>query len=132
MIGPVRELIVTEFVTLDGVMEAPGGEPGHPHSGWVMDFMGDEQLEYKLKEVLEADAHLIGRITYESIAGAWPDRDGALAEKMNSMPKYAVTSTLGDDDLEWNNSSAVAARAPGGGRRHPSRPHRRPPRSCST
>jgi dihydrofolate reductase len=104
----VRQLIVTEFVTLDGVMEAPGGEPGHPHSGWVMDFMGDEQLEYKLKEVLEADAHLIGRITYESFAGSWPDRDGPFAEKMNSMPKYVVTSTLGDDELEWSNSKAVA------------------------
>jgi dihydrofolate reductase len=104
----MRELIVTEFVTLDGVMEAPGGEPGHPHSGWVMDFMGDEQLEHKLEELLEADAHLVGRITYESFAGSWPDRDGPMAEKMNSMPKYVVTSTLGDEDLDWNNSKAIA------------------------
>jgi dihydrofolate reductase len=104
----VRPLIVTEFVTLDGVMEAPGGEPGHPHSGWVMDFMGDEHLEYKLKEVLDADAHLLGRITYESFAGAWPEREGPMAEKLNSMPKYVHTTTLGDDDLEWNNSKANA------------------------
>jgi dihydrofolate reductase len=97
----MRKLIVTEFVTLDGVMEAPGGEPGHPHSGWVFDFMGDEQQEYKLQEVLEADAHLIGRVTYESFAGAWPTRTGVFADKMNSMPKYVVTSRT---ELDWNNS----------------------------
>jgi len=75
-----------------------------------MDFMGDEQLEFKLKEVLEADAQLLGRITYESFAGAWPQREGPMAEKLNSMPKYVVTSTLGDDDLEWDNSKALAGR----------------------
>ena len=68
----MRKLIVTEFVTLDGVMEAPGGEPTHPHSGWVFDYIGEEQMAFKLQEVLEADAQLIGRITYESFAGAWP------------------------------------------------------------
>ena len=98
-------LILSAFMTLDGVMEAPGGEPGHPHSGWVMDFIGDEQMEYKLQEVLEADAQLIGRVTYESFAGAWPEREGPFAEKMNSMPKYVVTSTL--DRLEWNNSTPI-------------------------
>jgi dihydrofolate reductase len=98
----VTDLIVTEFVTLDGVMEAPGGEPGHPHSGWVFDFMGPEQQEFKLQEVLEAESHLLGRVTYESFAGAWPEREGPFAEKMNAMPKYVVTSTL--DALEWNNS----------------------------
>jgi dihydrofolate reductase len=101
----MRKLIVTEFVTLDGVMEAPGGEPGHPHSGWVFDFMGEEQQEYKLQEVLEADAHLIGRVTYESFAGAWPEREGVFADKVNSMPKYVVTTTL--DELEWNNSTPI-------------------------
>ncbi len=101
----MRKLIVTEFVTLDGVMEAPGGEPTHPHSGWVFDFMGTEQEKFKLKEVLEADAHLIGRVTYESFAGAWPQRKGEFAEKMNSMPKYVVTTTL--DELEWNNSTPI-------------------------
>ena len=101
----MRKLIVTEFVTLDGVMEAPGGEPTHPHTGWVFDFMCDEQQEFKLQEVLEADAHLIGRVTYESFAGAWPERTGEFAEKMNSMPKYVVTTTL--DELEWNNSTPI-------------------------
>jgi dihydrofolate reductase len=72
----MRKLIVTEFVTLDGVMEAPGGEPGHPHSGWVFDFMGPEQQEFKFEEIQEADVQLIGRVTYESFAGAWPHREG--------------------------------------------------------
>jgi dihydrofolate reductase len=106
----MRKLIVTEFVTLDGVMEAPGGEPSHPHTGWVFDFMGSEQQEFKLREVLEADAHLIGRVTYESFAGAWPEREGEFADKMNSMPKYVVTTTL--DELEWNNSTPIKGNVP--------------------
>jgi dihydrofolate reductase len=101
----MRQLIVTEFVTLDGVMEAPGGEPGHPHSGWVGDFMSDEQMQFKLREILAVEAHLLGRVTYESFAGAWPQREGPFAEKMNAMPKYVVTSTL--DELEWNNSTPI-------------------------
>jgi dihydrofolate reductase len=101
----MRKLIVTEFVTLDGVMEAPGGEPGHPHSGWVFDFMGPEQQEFKFEEIQEADVQLIGRVTYESFAGAWPQREGPFADRMNSMPKYVVTTTL--DDLEWNNSTPI-------------------------
>ena len=102
----MSKLIVTEFVTLDGVMEAPGGEPAHPHSGWVFDFMGPEQEQYKLNEVLEAESHLLGRVTYESFAGAWPEREGEFADKMNSMPKYVVSSTL-EDPLEWNNSTLI-------------------------
>ena len=101
----MRKLIVTEFVTLDGVMEAPGGEPTHPHSGWVFDYIGEEQMAFKLQEVLEADAQLIGRITYESFAGAWPERTGEFADKMNSMRKYVVTATL--DELGWNNSTPI-------------------------
>ncbi len=100
-------LIVTEFVTLDGVIEAPGGEPGHPHSGWVFDFIGPEQLEYKLEETLEAESLLIGRVTYEGFSAAWPEREGPFAEKMNSMPKYVVSSTL-SEPLEWNNSTVVS------------------------
>src|SRR5947208_2523064 len=73
---------------LDGVMEAPSGEPTHPHTGSVFDFVGPEQMEFKLQEALEADAHLIVRVTYESFAGAWPERTGEFAEKVNSMPNY--------------------------------------------
>jgi dihydrofolate reductase len=91
-------------------MEAPGGEPGHPHSGWVFDFTGEEQHEYKLRETLEAGAQLIGRVTYESFAGAWPQREGPFADKINSMPKYVVTSTL--DELEWENCTPIKGDIP--------------------
>ncbi|HWM63772.1 MAG TPA: dihydrofolate reductase family protein [Solirubrobacterales bacterium] len=101
----MRKLIVTEFVTLDGVMEAPGGEETHPHTGWVFDYIGEEQMEFKLQETLEAEVQLVGRVTYESFAGAWPERQGEFADKMNSMPKYVVTTTL--DELEWENSTPV-------------------------
>jgi dihydrofolate reductase len=101
----VKKIIVSEFVTLDGVMEAPGGEPGHPHSGWVFDFIGDEQMQYKLEEVLEAESLLIGRVTYESFAGAWPERLGEFADKMNAMPKYVVSTTLRNP--EWHNSRVI-------------------------
>ena len=108
------KVIVSEFVTLDGVMEAPGGEPGHPHSGWVGDFMGPEQLRYKLDEVLQAESLLIGRVTYESFAAAWPGRStpgpvtdmGVFADKMNAMPKHVVSTTLRDPT--WNNSRVIS------------------------
>jgi dihydrofolate reductase len=102
----MSKLIVSEFVTLDGVMEAPGGEPTHPHSGWVFDFMSREQEQYKLDEVLEAESLLLGRVTYEGFSAAWPERGGEFADKMNSMPKYVVSSTL-SDPLEWSNSTLI-------------------------
>ena len=101
----MANLIVSEFVTLDGVMEAPGGEPGHPHSGWVFDFMGPEQEQYKLQEVLDADALLLGRVTYEGFSAAWPERSGPFADKMNSMPKHVISTTL--EDPAWNNTSVM-------------------------
>jgi dihydrofolate reductase len=101
------KLIVTEFLTLDGVMEAPGGEPTHAHTNWVGELFDPEWLQYKLDEVLEAEAHLLGRVTYESFAGAWPAREGEMAEKINSMPKYVVSTTL--KELEWNNSTLIDA-----------------------
>jgi dihydrofolate reductase len=102
----MSKLIVTEFVTLDGVMEAPGGEPTHPHAGWVFDFMSPEQEHYKLNEALEAEAHLLGRVTYEGFAAAWPEREGEFADKINSMPKYVVSSSL-EEPLEWSNSTLI-------------------------
>ena len=104
----MSRLIVTEFMTLDGVMEAPGGEPTHPHAGWVMEYFGPEQNDYKLAETLEAGSLLIGRNTYETFAASWPSRDGEFADKMNSMPKYVVSSTL-SEPLAWNNSKLVGA-----------------------
>ena len=101
----MRNLIVSEFVTLDGVMEAPGGEEGHPHSGWVFDFAGPQQERYKLDEVNESEALLLGRVTYEGFAGAWPQRGGPFADKMNGMPKHVVSTTL--EDPEWNNTSVL-------------------------
>jgi dihydrofolate reductase len=101
----MRRLIVSEFVTLDGVMEAPGGEEGHPHTGWVFDFVSQEQERYKLDEVMEADALLLGRVTYEGFAGAWPQRGGPFADKMNGMAKYVVSTTL--EDAAWNNTTVM-------------------------
>jgi len=102
----LSKLIVTEFVTLDGVIEAPGGEPSHPHSGWVFDYMSPEQEQYKLNETLEAESLLLGRVTYEGFSAAWPEREGEFADKMNSMSKYVVSSTL-EDPLEWNTSTLI-------------------------
>jgi dihydrofolate reductase len=106
----MRKLIVTEFVSLDGVMEAPGGEPGHPHSGWTIDYHDDEQMQYKLDETLEAESLLLGRVTYEGFAEAWPPRSGDFADKMNSMPKHVVSSTL--TDPEWENTTVIEGDVP--------------------
>lgn len=102
----MRSLFVTEFVTLDGVMEAPGGEPSHPHTNWVSDYPDAEQQEWKLQETLASDTLLIGRITYESFAGAWPTYEGPFADKMNSMEKVVVSSTL--TDPEWTNTTVLS------------------------
>ena len=98
----MRKLIVSEFVTLDGVIEAPGGEPSHPHTNWVSEYMGDEEGKYKSDEVFEAESLLLGRVTYESFAGAWPTYEGEMADRMNSMPKHVVSSTLMDPG--WNST----------------------------
>ncbi len=96
----MRKLIVSEFVTLDGVMEAPGGEPTHPHSGWVFDYLAPEQEKYKLDEVMEAESLLLGRVTYEGFSAAWPSVEGDFGDKMNAMPKHVASTTLGDPT--WN------------------------------
>jgi dihydrofolate reductase len=93
-------VIVSEFVTLDGVMEAPGGEPTHPHTGWVVPSGTPDLFQYKLEETLAAESLLLGRVTYESFASSWPDREGEFAEKMNAMPKHVATSRPGE--LGWN------------------------------
>ena len=102
----MRKRIVSTFLSLDGVMEAPGGEAGTPHAGWVFDFMGPEQLRYKLHEALEAESLHIGRVTYQSFAGAWPKRTGEFADNMNAMPKQVVSSTLRDP--AWTNCTVIA------------------------
>ena len=103
----MRKLSITEFVSLDGVMEAPGGEPGYKHVGWVFKHGGDgEHGEFKSEELENTEALLLGRVTYEGFAAAWPERSGDFADKFNSMPKYVVSTTL-DEDLEWTNSSVL-------------------------
>lgn len=96
----MRPLIVTEFVTLDGRMEAPGGEPTHPHTGWTVEFGVPELYAFKLRETLEAESLLLGRVTFESFVEAWPPRDGEFADKMNAMPKHVASTTLRDPG--WN------------------------------
>jgi len=101
-------IVVTEFVSLDGVMEAPGGEPGFKYPGWTFEFdRGDDGNQFKLDETRSADALLIGRRTYESFAGAWPQREGEFADKFNAMPKFVVSSTL--EDPEWNNTTVLGS-----------------------
>jgi dihydrofolate reductase len=100
-------ITVTEFVSLDGVMEAPGGED-FKYPGWSFDFdRGDDGNQFKLDETMAADALLIGKRTYESFAGAWPNREGAFADKFNSMPKFVVSTTLGEP--EWHNTTVLGS-----------------------
>jgi dihydrofolate reductase len=99
-------IVVTEFVSLDGVMEDPGGSENFAQGGWSFKISrGDEGDKFKLDETFASEALLLGRVTYEGFAEAWPSRDGAFADKFNTMPKYVVSSTLGDP--EWNNSTVL-------------------------
>ena len=99
-------IIVTEFVSLDGVMEDPGGSEDFKYGGWTFELSrGDEGNKFKLDETLDSAALPLGRATYEGFAEAWPSRDDDFAKKFNSMPKYVVSSTLGE--AEWNNSTVL-------------------------
>jgi dihydrofolate reductase len=100
-------IVVTEFVSLDGVMEAPGGGEEFEHAGWTFEIdRGEEGERFKLEETRESEALLLGRRTYEGFAAAWPSMEGEFADKFNAMPKYVVSSTL--ESPEWNNSIVVA------------------------
>lgn len=99
-------IVVTEFMSLDGVVEAPGGGEAYKHGGWSFEInRGDEGDQFKLDETMSSTALLLGRVTYEGFAAAWPSRDGEFADKFNSMPKYVVSSTL--KEPEWNNSTVL-------------------------
>ena len=99
-------IVVTEFVSLDGVMEAPGGGEDFKHGGWSFEISrGDEGDQFKLDETMSSEALLLGRRTYEGFAAAWPSREGEFADKFNTMPKYVVSSTLENPD--WNNSTVL-------------------------
>lgn len=121
----MRELIVSEMVTLDGVMEAPApqqrdrpapgavaewvreGQPLHAHSGWVLDFPTPELGPYNRDKLLDAGALLLGRATYEVFAEAWPNRSDEIADKYNSMPKHVISTTLGE--VTWHNTAVIRA-----------------------
>src|SRR3954462_11996969 len=103
----MRKLFVTEFVSLDGVMEDPGGAEGYEHGGWSFQFSTPDSMKYKLDELMGTGAILLGRVTYEGVAKAWPSvkDDVGFAEQMNGLPKYVVSSTL--ETADWNNSTIV-------------------------
>ncbi|MGE5288153.1 MAG: dihydrofolate reductase family protein [Micromonosporaceae bacterium] len=103
------KIVVTEFITVDGVIDSPGGEPGFDRGGWAFQFnRGDEGDKFKLDEIRDASALLLGRATYEGFARAWPSMtdEVGFADKMNSMPKYVVSATLGSPT--WNNSTVIS------------------------
>lgn len=102
------KLVVTEFVTLDGVMEDPGGAEKFDRGGWAFKFdRGPDGDRFKLDELMASDAQLLGRVTYEGFAKAWPTMQGTgeFGEKMNAMPKFVVSQTL--TDPEWNNTTVL-------------------------
>jgi dihydrofolate reductase len=100
-------LVVTEFVSVDGVFEDPGGAESYEHGGWTFEYdRGEDGNTFKLDELLEARVQLLGRKTYEGFAAAWPSRDGPFADKLNSDPKVVVSTTLSDP--EWQNTTVVS------------------------
>jgi dihydrofolate reductase len=105
----MAKIIVTEFVSLDGVMEDPGGAEDFKYGGWTFEIDRGEGDKFKLDETMESDALLLGRVTYEGFAAAWPSREGEFADKFNTMPKYVVSSTL--DQPEWSNSTVLKGNA---------------------
>jgi dihydrofolate reductase len=104
------KIVVTEFVSLDGVMQAPGGGEDYKHAGWTFEISrGEEGDKFKADELRAADAQLLGRITYAGFAKAWPSMaNDWFGEKMNDMPKYVVSSTLTAEDAHWNNSTVLS------------------------
>jgi dihydrofolate reductase len=100
-------IVVTEFISVDGVIEDPGGAEDFKHSGWSFEInRGDEGNAFKLDETRNSAALLLGRKTYEGFADAWPSREGEFADLFNNMPKYVVSTTL--TDPEWNNSTVIS------------------------
>jgi dihydrofolate reductase len=106
----MSRVVISEFISLDGVMEDPGGAEGYKHRSWSFQFeRGPEGNKFKVDELFAADALLLGRVTYQGFAKAWPsikDTEG-FADKMNSMRKYVVSSTLKDSDATWNNTKVI-------------------------
>jgi dihydrofolate reductase len=111
------KLVVTEFITLDGVIEAPGGGGDFEHAGWSFKFnRGDEGDKFKSDELMASDAQLLGRVTYQGFAKAWPSLTdaGEFGDRMNSMPKFVVSTTLTDQDADWTNTTVIRDNVAGG------------------
>jgi dihydrofolate reductase len=110
------KIVVTEFISLDGVIEDPGGSEDFEYGGWSFEYdRGEDGDQFKMDELNEADAALLGRVTYEGFAAAWPERagdedEGGFAEKINSMPKYVVSTTINDPG--WQNSHLISENVP--------------------
>jgi dihydrofolate reductase len=106
------KIVATEFISLDGVIEDPGGSEDYVHGGWTFEIdRGDEGNQFKLDELEEAEAQLLGRVTYEGFADAWPQREGdpdmgGFAKKMNTMPKYVYSTTL--ESADWQNTTVLS------------------------
>src|SRR5438105_13230988 len=101
------ELVVTEFVSIDGVFEDPGGAEDYEHGGWTFEYdRGDDGDKFKLDELMKAQVQLLGRVTYEGFAAAWPSREGPFAEKLNNDPKYVVSKTL--ENPAWQNTTVIS------------------------
>jgi dihydrofolate reductase len=103
----MRNVVVTEFITLDGVFEDPGGAEKTEHGGWSFKFWSEDSGKFKYDELVAADAMLLGRVTYQGFAAAWPDMtdEAGFADRMNSLPKYVASRTL--DTVEWQNSHLI-------------------------
>jgi dihydrofolate reductase len=103
------KIVVTEFISLDGIIEAPGGGEDYRQAGWTFEVeRGEEGDKFKLEELQEAEAQLLGRVTYEGFAAAWPqmEDEAGFAKKMNGMPKYVVSSTL--ERADWENTTILS------------------------
>jgi dihydrofolate reductase len=101
------KLVVTQFVSIDGVFEDPGGAEDYEHGGWTFEYdRGDDGNQFKLDEMMGADVTLLGRVTYEGFAAAWPSREGEFADKLNNDRKVVVSTTL--ENPEWNNTTVIS------------------------
>jgi dihydrofolate reductase len=99
-------IVVTEFISLDGVMQDPGGDSTFKHAGWTFEIeQGEEGADFKLQEARDSEALLLGRVTYQGFAKAWPSVEGEFGDKFNNMPKYVVSSTL--EKADWKNSTVL-------------------------
>jgi dihydrofolate reductase len=106
------KLVVTEFISVDGVFEDPAGSEGYENGPWTFEYdRGDEGNQFKLDELMEAQVHLLGRVTYEGFAAAWPSREGEFADRLNSAKKVVVSTTL--TDPEWQNTTVISHDVPG-------------------